>query len=81
MTGRVDALKDRWQSLTDGQRAAVATVAVLDASLRVAAVIDLARRPQCEVRGPKWLWALSLSVVNSLGVVPLAYFVRGRRTP
>lgn len=80
MTSRAVDLKNRWHALSDGQRAVVATVAVLDASLRVAALTDLARRPQREVRGPKWLWAVSLSVVSSLGLVPLAYVVRGRRT-
>lgn len=80
MAGRVDELRDRWQALSAGQRTVVSTVAVLDASLRVVALTDLARRPPHEVRGPKWLWALSLSVVSSMGLVPLAYVVRGRRT-
>ncbi|MEO7131766.1 MAG: hypothetical protein ABIZ07_10365 [Dermatophilaceae bacterium] len=78
MTTPVHALKDFWDGLSGAQRASVATVAVLDLSLRGAALIDLSRRPQRDVRGPKWLWALSLSVVNSVGLLPIAYFVRGR---
>jgi hypothetical protein len=42
---------------------------------------DLKRRPASQVRGPKWLWATVVTVVSSAGVVPIAYFVFGRRQP
>jgi hypothetical protein len=45
----------------------------------VAALVDLARRPATEVRGPKWVWATVLPLVNAAGGVPLAYFLFGRR--
>ena len=41
-------------------------------------LIDLKRRPAAQVRGPKWLWAAS-ALVNSAGVIPLSYFLLGRR--
>jgi len=47
--------------------------------LKVAALTDLARRPASEVRGSKLRWALAVTLVNSVGAVPIAYFVRGRR--
>ena len=50
----------------------------IDGALKVAALIDLARRPASEVRGPKLRWAAAVTLINSLGVVPIAYFVRGR---
>jgi hypothetical protein len=56
-------------------------VGALDAGLRAAALIDLARRPADEVRGSRKAWALALVLANSLGVVPLAYFARGRQRP
>jgi hypothetical protein len=31
------------------------------------------------VRGPKWLWAAVIALTGSLGAVPLAYFLIGRR--
>jgi hypothetical protein len=47
--------------------------------LKVAALIDIKRRPASQIRGPKWVWAAVVTVVNSLGGVPLAYFAFGRR--
>ena len=51
----------------------------VEAALKVAALVDLARRPAEQVRGPKWRWALAITVVNAFGAVPLAYFRWGRR--
>jgi hypothetical protein len=48
--------------------------------LKIAALVDLARRPKAEVRGSKARWAVAIVLINSLGVVPLAYFVVGRRS-
>ena len=69
-----------WGDLQRTQRWAITAVGVLDVGLRVWALIDLARRPQDQVRGPKPAWALALSVVNSAGILPGAYFAWGRRT-
>lgn len=52
----------------------------VDGALRIAALVDLARRPSSAVRGSKPAWAVSLLLVNSLGVLPIAYFARGRRS-
>jgi hypothetical protein len=49
--------------------------------LKVAALIDLVRRPASQVRGPKRRWAFAVVLTNSLGLVPLAYLVAGRRRP
>ena len=37
------------------------------------------RRPASQIRGPKWLWVPVVTVVNSAGLVPISYFVFGRR--
>jgi hypothetical protein len=50
----------------------------VDGVLKIAALIDLARRPSSEVRGSKARWAAAVSLSNSLGLVPIAYFVWGR---
>jgi hypothetical protein len=47
--------------------------------LKVAALVDLARRRSTEVRGSKTRWALAVTLINSAGAVPIAYFVWGRR--
>jgi hypothetical protein len=46
---------------------------------KAAALIDLARRPASAVRGSKAAWMVSITLVNSLGVLPIVYFLRGRR--
>lgn len=53
--------------------------AVFETALKVTALVDLARRPADEVRGPKAAWATAIVLVNSVGGVPLAYFLVGRR--
>lgn len=71
-------LRTSWGALNPRLRQVVIAAGAVDATLRVAALIDLARRPSEQVRGPKWAWGLGLSVVNSAGVLPVAYFTTGR---
>ena len=75
------AVQQRWNDLDEGTRRLIIVVAVAESILKGAALIDLKRRPANEVRGPKWLWAPVIAVVNSAGVVPISYFVFGRRRP
>ena len=53
--------------------------ATVEGALKSIALIDLARRPQSQVHGSKKSWALAIAFVNSAGVLPIVYFVRGRR--
>jgi hypothetical protein len=53
--------------------------ATIDGALKIAALVDLARRPSDQVRGSKARWAAAVSLTNSFGAVPIAYFVWGRR--
>jgi len=76
MTGRRQR-SDR----SDRNRRLLAITAVAEGMLKVAALIDLKRRPASQVRGPKWVWATVVTVVSSAGVVPISYFVFGRRPP
>ena len=75
------AAKRKWSDLSDRSRKLIITVAVAEGILKVAALIDIRRRPASQIRGPKWLWAPVVAVVNSAGVVPISYFVFGRRQP
>lgn len=74
----VRAMK-RWNDLGPRTRRLLVVAGAIDAVLKIAALIDLTRRPSDEVRGSKAGWAAAVSLVNSLGVVPLAYFAWGRR--
>jgi hypothetical protein len=71
----------KWDELSPRARRAIVAAGVVDGVLKVAALIDLARRPSQQVRGSKAVWAGAVSVTNSLGAVPVAYFVWGRRHP
>ncbi|GAA4789649.1 hypothetical protein GCM10023200_25520 [Actinomycetospora chlora] len=71
----------RWEDLGPGRRRAVLFAAGLETGLKVAALIDLAPRPREEIRGPKAAWAAAIVLTGSAGLVPLAYFLRGRVDP
>lgn len=47
--------------------------------LKIAALVDLARRPPEKVRGPKRRWAAAIILINSAGAVPITYFAHGRQ--
>lgn len=72
-------LKQKWYALTPTQRKLLVVGSFIDTAAKTAALVDLARRPADDVRGPKWLWATALPVVNSAGALPAAYFLLGRR--
>jgi hypothetical protein len=77
----VMAARKQWSDLSQRTRRLLITVAVAEGILKVAALIDLRRRPASQVRGPKWLWATVVTVVSSAGVAPVSYFAFGRRQP
>ena len=72
--------KKRWRDLSPRTRRIILVTSALDGALKVAALADLRRRRDDEVNGSKRAWALALGLVNSAGVLPVAYFARGRRT-
>ena len=69
----------RWSELSEGTRRLIVAGAVVEGALKIAALRDLKRRPAAAVRGPKWLWAIALVLANTVGAVPIAYFLVGRR--
>ena len=72
-------VRQKWSDLSPRTRRVVMVMAALEGAIKVAALVDLARRPASQVRGSKAAWATAITLVNSAGAVPLAYFVRGRR--
>lgn len=69
----------QWHELGTNTRRLIVAGAVAEGTLKVAALIDLARRPSDQVRGSKKWWTLAIVLINSLGAVPLSYFAFGRR--
>jgi hypothetical protein len=69
----------RWSDLSPRSRQLVVLGAVIDGVLELAALIDITRRPADRIRGTKWAWVTVVTLANSVGVVPLAYFRFGRK--
>ena len=75
------AARKQWSDLSERTRRLLITAAVVEGILKVAALIDIKDRPASQIRGPKWMWASVVAVAASAGVVPISYFVVGRRQP
>jgi hypothetical protein len=69
----------RWGDLSRSTQRLIMIGAGFEGTLKIAALVDLKRRPATQIRGPKWAWAVAVAVANSVGAVPLAYFFLGRR--
>ena len=69
----------RWSDLSERSRRLIITAAVADGSLRIAALIDIKRRPASQIRGQKLVWAAAVAIISSAGVLPISYFVFGRQ--
>jgi hypothetical protein len=69
----------RWSDLDEGTRRLILVGGAVEAVLKTVALVDLRRRPAGQVRGRKWVWATAISLANSMGAVPLAWFLFGRR--
>jgi hypothetical protein len=75
----VMAARRQWSDLSPRTRRLIMAAATAEAGLKAAALIDIKRRPASQVRGPKWLWAVVVTLVNSFGGAPISYFLFGRR--
>jgi hypothetical protein len=68
----------KWSELSPGAKRFLLIGGAFEAVLKIAALIDLRRRPADQVRGSKRRWATAIVLINSVGAVPIAYFIRGR---
>jgi hypothetical protein len=73
------AARKQWSDLSKRSRKLLIAGAVAEGVLKAAALVDIRRRPASQIRGPKWVWAAVVVVVNSFGGAPLSYFAFGRR--
>jgi hypothetical protein len=71
--------KGKWSDLSPRSQRLLIAGAAAETVLKAAALIDLKRRPASEIRGPKWVWIPAVTLINSFGGAPLAYFAFGRR--
>lgn len=71
--------KKRWGELDPRVQQAILLGAAFEAGLKIAALLDLAQRPSQNIHGSRARWAAAITLVNSAGLVPIMYFLRGRR--
>lgn len=71
--------KKQWSDRSERTRKLIIAGAVGEGILKVLALIDIKRRPASQIRGPKWFWALLMTVVGSAGILPVSYFLAGRK--
>ena len=75
--GRSEALSDRsWGSLSARTRRLIVVGGVIEFGFKVAALRDIYRRADEEIRGNKWVW-VTAQAINTFG--PISYFMFGRR--
>ncbi|MCW2544981.1 MAG: hypothetical protein JWM40_2533 [Frankiales bacterium] len=71
-------IKLRWHDLPPRVRQGILLGAAAEGVAKLAALVDLVRRPASQVRGSKGRWAAALILVNSCGALPIVYFRKGR---
>lgn len=69
-------LRSEFTALSPASRAGLIAGVAVEVSAKIAAWVDLSRRPAEKIRGPKWVWALA-QLINGLG--PAAYWSLGRK--
>jgi hypothetical protein len=69
----------KWNDLSPRARRFILIGGAFEGVLKIAALFDLKRRPAGEIRGSKPRWVAAIVLINSVGAVPIAYFIRGRR--
>ncbi len=72
------AVRRRWSDLSERSRRLIIIGAVFEGILKIAALVDIKRRPASQIRGSKAAWTVGVILINSVGAVPLAYFWFGR---
>lgn len=69
-------LRSEFTAMSPASRAGLIAGVAVEVSAKIAAWVDLSRRPAEKIRGPKWVWALA-QLINGLG--PAAYWSLGRK--
>jgi PspC domain len=59
--------RKRWSDLCERTRRLLITAATADGIFRVAALMDIKRRPASQIRGQKRMWAMVVAAVSSAG--------------
>ena len=71
--------KKRWKDLSPRAKRFLIIGGAFEGVLKIAALVDLRKRPAGQIRGSKRRWAAAIVLINSMGAVPIAYLMRGRK--
>ena len=71
--------RKRWSELSPHAQRLIIAGASIEGVAKLAALIDLARRPSTQIKGPKMGWAAAITTINAAGAVPILYLTRGIR--
>ncbi len=71
--------KKQWSDRSERTRKLIIAGAVGEGILKVLALIDIKRLAGKPDPGPKWFWAVLMTVVGSAGILPVSYFLAGRK--
>jgi hypothetical protein len=71
--------KKRWKDLSPRAKRFLIIGGAFEGVLKIPALVDLRKRPAGQIRGSKRRWAAAIVLINSMGAVPIAYFMRGRK--
>jgi hypothetical protein len=69
----------QWSELNPRVRRLIVAGAAVEGAFKIAALIDIKRRPAEQIRGGKKVWTAGM-LLNSAGLIPASYFVWGRRS-
>jgi len=69
-------LAKKWKDLSPRQKRGIVLGGTVQIGLLLAALLDIYRRDEEQIRGNKWLWTLA-AFVNYVG--PISYFLFGRK--
>lgn len=72
-------MKKRADDLPTWAKGLLGVLGAVDVVLRVLAVLDLMKRDDDELNGPKKAWLPALVSISTMGLLPVAYFLVGRR--
>ena len=71
--------RKKWSDLSPRAKRFLIIGGSFEGLLKIAALRDLRKRPADQVRGSKRRWAAAIVLINSVGAVPIAYLIRGRK--
>jgi phosphohistidine swiveling domain-containing protein len=74
--GSTSVAKKWWADLSASRKGAIMLSSMVQIGLQAAALVDIYRRPEEEIRGNKWAWTAA-SFVNFVG--PISYFLFRRK--